>query len=588
MKKSLHRLSTALALAGSLLAIPSVSAQDISQIAKSDPLIITGAIGTNNTYYHSSLTSMASPLSNTLYASLNISAYGFSMPFSLYYANNNLSFNYPRLSCSISPHYRNWTLHLGRRSMAFSNYVYNLPFNGVGLEYSGSGLRFGAFYGTLRNAVNDDPTMPTARAPQYQRKGYGAKVGVGNSAAYIDLYFFRAKDDYTSISSAWHDMETLALHAIRDPFAEENMVVGLKGRVSLKDYVSLTANAATSVFSNDINSAIIPMPRLQRWDKIFEARYSSLARFAGDVALNVSLGKFNTAIQYKMVQPDYKSLGTSYISNNIQSLGIVGSAQLFSRLNLSGAFSGQEDNLNHQQMYTTRGFVYNAGASLSLSEHLSLSAGYSGYLQRQNDGAAIVVDTTQINRKMDNFTFSPSYTIYNERFTHTISLSASYTSNKDLNPFTNASEHTDVNTLASGVSYGLGLIEWSTDVMTSFSHQESVGYGYHYLTDVLSLGASHAFLEDKTLDASFSVSCCLNQMGNDRNMSFGADLSLGYTLKEVHVFSLTAGLNHFNDINLSADCSLNSRDFSMSLNYNYTFTLLHLKRKVEEAAQKMN
>ena len=32
-----------------------VQAQDISQIAKSDPLIITGAVGTQNTYYHSSI-----------------------------------------------------------------------------------------------------------------------------------------------------------------------------------------------------------------------------------------------------------------------------------------------------------------------------------------------------------------------------------------------------------------------------------------------------------------------------------------------------------------------------------------------------
>ena len=31
----------------------SAHAQDISQIAQSDPLIITGVIGTNNTYYHS-------------------------------------------------------------------------------------------------------------------------------------------------------------------------------------------------------------------------------------------------------------------------------------------------------------------------------------------------------------------------------------------------------------------------------------------------------------------------------------------------------------------------------------------------------
>ena len=69
-------------------------AQDISQIAKSDPLIITGAVGTQNTYYHSSVgDGYASPLSNMVFLNLNISVYGFSMPFSLYYTNDNLDFN---------------------------------------------------------------------------------------------------------------------------------------------------------------------------------------------------------------------------------------------------------------------------------------------------------------------------------------------------------------------------------------------------------------------------------------------------------------------------------------------------------------
>ena len=50
-----------------------VTAQDIASIAKSDPLIISGAIGTQNTYYHtSSGMGYASPLSTSLYANLNI------------------------------------------------------------------------------------------------------------------------------------------------------------------------------------------------------------------------------------------------------------------------------------------------------------------------------------------------------------------------------------------------------------------------------------------------------------------------------------------------------------------------------------
>ena len=73
-------------------AIAPVCAQDISQIAKSDPLIITGSIGTNNTYFHSSAgLGYMSPLSNSFFANLNFNIYGFSMPFSIYFSNDNRS-----------------------------------------------------------------------------------------------------------------------------------------------------------------------------------------------------------------------------------------------------------------------------------------------------------------------------------------------------------------------------------------------------------------------------------------------------------------------------------------------------------------
>lgn len=560
-----------------------VMAQDISQIAKSDPLIITGAVGTNNTYYYSSISSgYASPLTNSAYANLNINIYGFSMPFSLYYSNNNLGFNYPTFSFNISPSYKNWRLHIGQRSMAFSSYTFNLPFNGIGLEYNGNKLRFGTFYGALRNAVNDDPYSPTARPPQYKRMAWGARFGVGTSTNYLDLYLLRAWDSYMSISDGWHNIDLLEQRGMHDPFAQENIVVGLKGRVSLKNWAAITANASGSVFSTDVNAGIIELPRFRRWDKIFDVRYSTLARFAGDAALNLNFGPFAAAFQYKMIQPDYTSMGISYVSNNLQSLGVSMNTTLFKRLALSGSFSAQEDNLSNVQMYTTRGFVYDANGSMSLGKYVNLAAHYNGYLQRQYDGAYEINDSIRVNRRMDSYSFGPTFSFSSSNASHTISLSGSYTSNLDLNPFTNNNHETDVNTLSAGASYGLGLQNIETNISTSYSHQQSMGYGTLYSTDVVSVGASHAFLEDKTLNASFTVSCCFNNMiGQTKKTSIGADASLGYTLKQVHVFSFSAGYNTFNDINITVDEHQIGRDLSLSLNYSYAFTLYKLKLDAE-------
>lgn len=241
MKSHLH-ITILTAVAALFLHTSGTTAQNITEIAKSDPLIITGSVGTQNTYFHSTAGSAyASPLSNTLFLNLNISMYGFNMPFSLYYSNNNLDFNYPHISFNLSPSYKQWHGHIGRSSAGFSPYVMSMSYNGVGLEYRTQKFRVGAFYGTLRSAVNDDPTSPTPRAPQYRRIGWGFNIGYGTGSNYLDLYLLRAYDRRSSIDEYWQERIS----------PQENIVVGLKGGVSIKNWMSLTANVATSAFTTD-------------------------------------------------------------------------------------------------------------------------------------------------------------------------------------------------------------------------------------------------------------------------------------------------------------------------------------------------
>ena len=566
--------------AGCLLAAGTTRAQDISQIGKSDPLIISGAIGTNNTFYRSSTGSAyGSPFSSTFYANLNINLYGFSMPFSVYYASNNISFTHPTFSFNMSPSYKNWTLHFGESSMSYSNYVMGMPFNGLGVEYGGDGLRFGAFYGTLKKAINDDPTDPTARNPQYERLAWGAKVGVGSSATYLDVYFLKAQDKLSSLYDMWQ--QTLP--------AQEDLVVGVKTRLSLGRHFSLQANLAGTAFSDDITADTLAIEQLMRWDKIFTARYSSLARFAGDVSMNLSLGKFNSSLYYKLIQPQYKSLGVTYISNNMQSLGLSASTTLLKRISLSANFSGQQDNLSKQQLYTTEGFVYSAGMGINMGSHVNLSLGYSGYRQLQADGAIAVPDSIRANRIMHSVYCMPSFNFDTGSLTHSLNPTVSWNMNGDLNPYTNADGSTDVRTLAAGLGYALTLQDIETTVSANYSHQESEGYGTCYKTDLVSLGTSRSFLADENLDAGINVNFVKNSVAEQSNdLSVGFDASVSYTLKEAHVFSLSAAYNRYNNINFTESdgeagdpYTFRGNDLSMSLSYAYTFTLLQIKRRAE-------
>jgi len=551
-------------------------AQDISQIAKSDPLIITGAVGTNNTYHYSSMgNGYASPLSNSFYLNLNISLYGFSMPFAFYYTNDNLDFNYPHFSFNLNPRYKNWTGYIGEGSMSYSSYVLSMSFKGVGVEYDdGKRLRFGAFYGTLRNAINDNPDDPMARTPQYKRIGWGAKVGYGNHKNYLDLYFLKAYDRLKSLDERWQQKIS----------PQDNVVVGVRAALQPLKCLSLNANAAASVFSTDTRAQVVPDSLFNtNWNTVFEPRYTSLARFAGDVSANLYLNRFSLSAFYRMVQPDYTSLGAYYMSNNYHGLGLNMSTSLFGNIALTASFSGQADNLSGKQLYTTRGYVYSANASTRLFNVLNLAVGYNGYTQVQGDGAAKVNDTTKVDRRMQSLTFTPSVMFDSEVLTHSVSLSASLTDNEDRNKF--ATGQSNVTAYALGLSYGLGVKPWDTNFTTSLSHQTSKGYQTKYISNIGSLTVSRDFLKERNLSVSATLNLIYSEVeGQSKSMSLGADMSLGYTLKKVHSFSLSAGMNKYGDVNVTRRrSSLDATDITASLNYAYTFTLLEMKRKGNEA-----
>lgn len=553
--------------------IVGTSAQDISQIGKSDPLIISGAIGTQNTYYHSSAgNGYMSPLSNTVYANLNISVYGFTMPFSVYFSNNNLDFNYPQFSFNISPSYKNFTAHFGQSTIPFNQYILNMSFNGVGLEYKGSRFRSSAFYGVLRKAVNDNPEDPNPRTPQYKRYGWGFSTGYGKGGNSIDLYLLRAYDSPGSIDEYWRQYY----------HPQENLVVGLKGQLAIRNWMSFAANFATSAFTADKESEKVTAGSATRFDKIFDARYTTTLRYAGDASLNLSFPFLRTSFFYKIIQPNYVSLGTYYTSNNYHSLGVNLGTTLFSRLSLAASFSGQADNLAKQQLYTTKGYVYNASANLRVNNNINVAAMYNGYLQTQSDGTQAVNDTTRIHRILHSATLMPTFNKMGETLDHTLSVSANYTQNKDLNRFSIGAS--DVTTLALGATYGLGVKPWDTNFALSVSHQSSDGFDSRYTSDVASFTGSRSFLKDNSLTASTTVSLCYNEVKHQsKSLSMALDISAGYTVKKAHSFSMSASFSKYGDVNITKTRStLDGTDIRLSLNYVYTFTLLEIKRKAEK------
>lgn len=504
-------------------------------------------------------------MSNTLYANVNVNLYGINMPFSFYYSNSTLDFNHPGIAFSLTPSYGNWQGYFGLSSMDFNNYIMNMSFNGVGIEYKDKNWRGGFFYGKLRNSVCDDLEDPYSRSPQYKRMGWGFKAGYSHGTKYYaDIYLFRAYDCLNSLEDSWHTMVK----------AQESLVLGVKGGYSINDWLSLSTNLSTSAFSTDKESD--RLGTTTAFDKVFDTRYSTLSRFAGDINANVTLPYVNASLSYKLIQPDYTSLGTYYMMNNYESFGLTASSFLFNKVSLSGSIASQSDNLSGEQLYTTYGYIYNICASSRLFDNLNLSALFNGYIQNQKDGATNIVDKMRVHRCMASYSLMPSYMFETPGFEHYVSLSLNYTENMNLNKM--MANESNVKTLAAGCSYGVDVESLAMNFSGSYSHQKTEGYGATYTSDICSVTASRSFLKDSNLDASATLSVCNNDISTGKSsFSLGMELSAAYTLDKVHLFSADLGVNKYDDANsIIRGTNVKGIDLTVSLNYAYTFSLMPL------------
>src|SRR5690606_33606289 len=128
------------------------------------------------------------PLGYSLSGTLNLSLYGWSLPFSVAISRQGSTFSQPFTRFGVSPEYKWVKLHAGHRNMRFSEFTLNnTTFLGGGMELRPKAFRFSAMYGMLQPAQRADENR--YGVAQYKRMGYGALLGLGKKNTF-DLTFF--------------------------------------------------------------------------------------------------------------------------------------------------------------------------------------------------------------------------------------------------------------------------------------------------------------------------------------------------------------------------------------------------------------
>lgn len=502
------------------------TAQSLDQIGKGDAFSMSGGINANQVFYQANgVEDRRDPYNYFLSGNLNFNIYGWSVPFSFSYSNQNSTFQQPFNQYGLSPTYKWVTAHIGYRSMTFSKYTLSGHlFLGGGVDLApGDKLKVSAMYGRLQKPVELDTTRSN-NTPAYKRMGGGLKVTYGGQDHSVDLVVFRASDDENSLETD---------PASAEVFPEENVVVSVGFQTKILKNLTLKGEAASSAITTDSRSENTIAGNI--YDKLpgFDPKTSSAYYKAMNGALQYGFANSTIGVAYERVDPGYRTLGAYYFNNNLENIALTHTSKWMNkRLNLNVRAGLQRNNLDNKE--------------LSSMNRLS--------------GAASV--NFQINpRLMTNLNYSNFSTIVNFRTPEELLNQVTSYDNLDTLNYRQIAQNSSL-----GVNYILGESkERRQNLNFNFAYQQTddeqggetqdTGTRFYNVNSAYSMN-----LQPQGLTLSISGNMNLSKSANSDNLIFGPGFSARKTLLQGQM-SLMASLayNNARVVGLSANSVTNLR-----------------------------
>ncbi|MGF1636660.1 MAG: hypothetical protein ACFCUU_06260, partial [Cyclobacteriaceae bacterium] len=272
-----------------------VFSQDLEGMKDQKPVRVSGRVGLSTQTYNTNRSNPSrDPFIWSFHGNTTIDLYGVTMPFNFVISQKQQDFRQPFNQFGLSPYYKWLQLHLGYRSMVFSQYTLNgHVFNGAGVEANPGIFRFGVMYGRFLKPIEEDTMNIEGIQPAYRRMGYSVKVGAGSHTNFVDLVLFKGWDDVNSIT---RPVDSAAVNP------EANLVIGLKSQQRIWNNVVFDLDFGLSGYTSNIYASGPP-----RDDIVFsglirdllETNYSTQFLKAGSAGLSFRINPVLIKLQYQ-------------------------------------------------------------------------------------------------------------------------------------------------------------------------------------------------------------------------------------------------------------------------------------------------
>jgi hypothetical protein len=557
-----------------LLSIQS-NAQNLENIGKGNALTINGGINANQVlYFATGVEDRRDPYNYFLSGNLTFGLYGWTVPLTFSYSNQNSSFQQPFNQYGLSPTYKWLTIHAGYRSLTYSKYTLNGHlFLGGGVEASPwKKVKVTAMYGRFQKAVEED-TLDTGNVPAYQRMGGGIKVSIGDSKNFVDLIAFKAQDDENSLLNTPVSSEISP---------QENLVLGANFGTVIAQRIVLKGEYANSAITEDTRAENVTSGKV--YDNLnfaFRPKVSSSYYQAYNGSLQYKLKFTAIGISYERVDPGYQTLGSYFFNNNLENIAFTNSLILLNKkARVNWRMGMQRNNLDNQELSSMKRLSGAVNINFMATPKLVYNASYTNFstvvnFRSQFDLINQVspyenLDTLNYRQVAQNANLSMNYIINDSKEKRqNLTFNVAYQVTNDEQAQTEQPTGAEFYNINSSYMLNLGPDGWTFNIAANANLNQSVANNSAIFGP--SISARKSFLEKKlSTTITFSIN---NAYTNNQLTNRVANLrsALNYTLLEKHQFTLNlTGVNRFSPQN---EEQRKFSEFTAQMGYSYNFGL---------------
>ena len=346
--------------------------QSLEKIGKERPVKITGGINLNNTLYlNEGIQSRRDPYNYFFTGSLNIDIYGWLIPLSFSYSNQNTKFQQPFNQYGLSPTFKNVTFHAGYRSLNFSKYTLNGHiFLGGGVECEISDKwKVAAIHGRLRKSVEQDTTNSN-NSPSFERIASSFQVSYGGSDGEVKISVLSSNDKKNSLTLPPVDL---------DLTPEQNLAWDINFSRKLGQFLNVNFQYAQSALTKDKRSPIVDGRYTYGEVGLFKPKSSTSYFDAMNFNFGFKAKKMGLGIVYERVDPDFRTHGSYFFNNNYENIGVQGFKKIKNSLNIQFKVGVQRNNLDNSELSNTKRLSGNFNVNHTLSEKANYSINYTNF-----------------------------------------------------------------------------------------------------------------------------------------------------------------------------------------------------------------